>query len=80
MINYAGILQGNYKYVADAFTDDINDLIQDTVHRANFEAIKYLALNKIYNKTARYKEVEKMVQFMKTKYQLIAKMPRGVDR
>ena len=68
MINYAGILQGNYKYVADAFTDDINELIQDTVHRANFEAIKYLALNKIYNKTARYKEVEKLVQFMKTKY------------
>ena len=68
MINYAGILQGEYDYVATIFNDTINDLIQDPANRANFEAIKYLALNKIYNKTARYKEVEKLVHFMKTKY------------
>ena len=70
MINYAGILQGNYKYVADAFTDNSNDLIQDPAHRATFEAIKYLALNKIYNKTARYNEVENLAKFMKSKYRL----------
>lgn len=70
MINYAGILDGRYKYVTDAFNDIINDLIRDPTHRANFEAIKYVALNKIYNKTARYDEVEKLVQFMKTKYRL----------
>lgn len=70
MINYTGVLQGEYKYVADVFNDDINNLIQDKGQRANFEAVKYLALNKIYNKTARYKEVDKLILFMKTKYQL----------
>lgn len=70
MINYTGVLHGSYKYVEDAFNDDTNNLIQDRGQRANFEAVKYLALNKIYNKTARYKEVEKLVQFMKTKYEL----------
>lgn len=68
MINYAGILQGEYKYVLDAFNDTNNTLIQEPVQRANFEAIKYLALNKIYNKTAKYAEVEKLVLLMKTKY------------
>ncbi len=68
MINYTGILYGDYQYVKEAFNDDYNDLIEDPVQRANFEAIKYLALNKIYNKTARYDEVEKLLRFMKTKY------------
>ena len=70
MINYAGILHGDYTYVADAVNDDLNNLIQEPAQRANFEANKYLALNKIYNKTAQYKEVEQLVQFMKTKYQM----------
>jgi hypothetical protein len=70
MINYTGILHGEYRYVMDAFNDDINNLIQDPAQRANFEAVKYLALNKIYNKTAKYKDVETLVQFMKTKYRL----------
>ncbi len=68
MINYAGILHGDYKYVTVAFNDSINELIQEPSQRANFEAIKYLALNKIFNKTARYDEVEKLVKFMKLKY------------
>ncbi|MGQ0740426.1 MAG: hypothetical protein ACT4OJ_15355 [Bacteroidota bacterium] len=68
MINYAGILHGSYKYVTDAFSDPLNDLIGEPVQRANFEAIKYLALNKIYNKTARYAEVKKLVNVMKSQY------------
>ena len=68
MLNYAGILNGEFKYVEDAFNDPSTNLIQEKGQRANFEAIKYLALNKIYNKTAKYKEVEKLVQFMKAKY------------
>ena len=68
MINYAGILQGDYKYVLDAFNDENTTLIQEPVQRANFEAIKYLALNKIYNKTAKYAEVEKLLVVMKSKY------------
>lgn len=69
MINYAGVLHGEYDFVTKAFNDRDNDLIKDPVQRANFEAIKYLALNKIFNKTARYDEVEKLVRFMKAKYQ-----------
>ena len=69
MVNYTGILNGDYDYVTDAFNDPCNDLITEPVQRANFEAIKYLALNKIYNKTARYNEVEKLMGFMKAKYQ-----------
>ncbi len=67
MINYVGILHGSYQYVEDVFNDPINELVGEA-QRANFEAIKYLALNKIYNKTARYTEVEKLVAFMKAKY------------
>jgi hypothetical protein len=68
MINYAGILHGSYSYVEDAFNLTINNQLVDKTQRANFEAVKYLALNKVYNKTARYYEVEKLVKSMKTKY------------
>lgn len=68
MINYAGILNGSYDYVEVSFGSRMNDLLSDKVQRANFEAIKYLALNKIHNKTARYNEVEILVRVMKTKY------------
>lgn len=68
MINYTGILQGEYQYVSDAFQDPCNELIREPLQRANFEATKYLALNKIYNKTARYQEVDKLVRFMKLRY------------
>src|SRR4030095_14811790 len=69
MINYAGILNGSYGYVEEIFNDPINEMVGHA-HRANFEAIKYLALNKIYNKMARYLEVEKLVASMKLKYKL----------
>ncbi len=69
MINYAGILQGDYNYVEEIFQDPINALV-GLAQRGNFEAIKYLALNKIYNKTARYGEVEKLVTYMKARYKL----------
>lgn len=68
MVNYAGIMHRSFEYVESVFNDPINDLIADEVHRANFEAIKYLALNKIYNKTARYNDVKKLVNYMKHKY------------
>ncbi len=69
MINYCGILEGEFEFVTQVFNDNQNDLLIEPVQRANFEMIKYLALNKIYNKTAQYSEVEKLLQFMKEKYQ-----------
>ena len=68
MINYAGILQGSYTYVQEIFNDPISDKIKEPVQRANFEAIRFLALNKIFNKTARYGDVKKLVGSMKTQF------------
>ncbi len=70
MINYAGILNGSYTYVTTVFNDELNNEIRDKTQRAYFEAIKYLALNKIYNKTAAYTEVQQLLAFMKSKYKL----------
>jgi len=58
MINYAGVLDNSYNYVIDVFNLPMNDLITENAQRANFESIKYLALNKIYNKTAKYDAVQ----------------------
>ncbi len=68
MINYAGILHGSYEYVTKVFDDEINTLIDEPGLKASFEVIKYLALNKIYNKTGRYDDAKKLVQSMKAKY------------
>lgn len=68
MINYAGILNGNYNYVTMVFHDPMNENITDPVQRANFEVIKFLALNKIYNKTARYDDVTTLISIMKSSY------------
>ncbi len=68
MINYAGILHGDYEYVTAVFNDPLNQQLTEPSHRAYFEVIRYLALNKIYNKTARYEEVKKVLAQMKAKY------------
>jgi len=68
MINYTGVLQGSFDFVINCFNDPANNLIEDATQKANFEAIKYLALNKIYNKRAQYDDVKELVEFMKTKY------------
>jgi hypothetical protein len=68
MINYAGILQGDYSYVQKTFNDPVNELLTDAMQKANFEVIKFLAFNKIYNKTAKYDEAEKLNRVMKSRY------------
>lgn len=68
MINYAGILIGEFDYIRGAFTAEINDGIEDKVQRANFEAIKYVAFNRVYNKTANYAEVNRLIRHMKSQY------------
>lgn len=68
MINYAGILNGSFSYVSNVFKDPVTELVKEPIQRANVEAIKYLALNKIYNKTARYNEVNRLLVLMKKQY------------
>lgn len=69
MINYAGILHGEYAYVNAVFNDPLNAQLTDPTHRAYFEVTRSLALNKIYNKTARYEEVKKLLAAMKKSYE-----------
>lgn len=83
MINYTGILRGLYSWVTDVFHDPINEMIREPVLRANFEAIRFLALNKIYNKTARYEEVTRLItptmeQYLKWEPVLNADLNRTV--
>ncbi len=61
MINYAGVLHGDYSFVKEAFNSPYNSLLKDANQKANFETTKFLAFNKIYNKTARYKEAETLI-------------------
>lgn len=68
MINYAGILQRDFSYVEEVFNNRFNQLITDPTHRAYFEVIRFLALHKLYNKTARYSEVQKLLTQAKKKY------------
>lgn len=68
MVNYAGIMNKSYEYVEFVFNHPANDAITEEVQKAHFEVIKYLALNKVYNKTARYKEVARLVATMKSRY------------
>jgi hypothetical protein len=68
MINYAGVLNGSYDYVINVFSNPVTKLVKEPLQKANLEAIKYLALNKIYNKTARYNEVSRLVANMKKEY------------
>jgi hypothetical protein len=68
MINYTGIVNSEYEYILNTFSNKINDKINDPVQRANFEAIKYVAHNRVYNKRADYEEVKKLIVHMKSKY------------
>jgi hypothetical protein len=68
MLNYTGILQRSFDYVEFVFGHAINEIITEEVNRANFEAVKYLALNKVYNKTARFNDVAALISSMKIKY------------
>jgi hypothetical protein len=70
MINYAGVYCGEFAYVTAVFEDSCNNIIEDKMQRANFEAIKFLAVNKIYNKTARYDAVGTLIAYMKGLYEL----------
>jgi hypothetical protein len=61
MINYSGILNGAFDYVQKVFADPCNNLLDDTIQRANFQALQFVALNRIYNKTGRYNDVKKLL-------------------
>ncbi len=69
MINLVGVQQGKYQYVEHCFHQPLNDKIREGAQRANFELIKFMALNKVYNKTARYAEVARLIQYIKPRHQ-----------
>lgn len=68
MINYAGVLEGDFGFVEAVFNSPFNRQLTDATHIAYMEVIRFLALNKVYNKTARYSDVHKLLQLAKQKY------------
>ena len=68
MINYAGIASGDFAFVQAVFEDSITKQIKDKTNSANFKAIRYITLSKIYHKTAQYNEVDKLVSQIKKEY------------
>ena len=68
MINYAGILHGDYGYVTAVFNDPLNEQLTDPSLRTYFEVTRSLAMNKVFNKTARYEEVNRLLISMKKNY------------
>lgn len=67
MINYSGILNNSFEYVQEVFEDPCNNLLDDKIQRANFEALYFIALNRIFNKTALYTLVKKLLGVHKEK-------------
>ncbi len=66
MLNYIGTPLGKFKEVEAGFNDPFNDKITDPILHAEFEALKYLTLNKLYHKMARYKEVADLITYFKS--------------
>lgn len=68
MINYAGVACQAYDYVLQVFEHPLHQRITDPVNRAHYEAIRFLALHRVYNKTARYDLVEQLLPPVKKQY------------
>lgn len=62
---YTAVLAKDYQHVIDVMEHPANKRINGASHIAYFEAIKHLALNRIYNKLADYYKVEALVKGMK---------------
>lgn len=65
MLNYLGTPLNKFAQVEAGFNDPFNDKITDPVLHAEFEALKYLTLNKLYHKMARYNEVATLINYFK---------------
>lgn len=62
---YTAILAKDYQHVIDVMQHSGNKLIKGAAHRAYFETIRHLALNRVYNKLADYDKVSVLVKVMK---------------
>jgi tetratricopeptide (TPR) repeat protein len=68
MISYTGVSSGQYDFVTTVFEDEANNHIEDMVQRANFEAIRFVSYNRVYNKTAKYDQAKKLLAKIKPEY------------
>lgn len=62
---YTAVLAKDYQHVIDIMQHSANKKITGEIHRAYFETVKHLALNRVYNKLADYNKVEVLVTNMK---------------
>ncbi len=67
MINYCGIQCGDFEFVSMAYADKSNQLLNDSILTINFEAYRFLALSRIFNKTANYQAVKHLLYTSKNK-------------
>jgi hypothetical protein len=65
MINYCGIQCGDFEFVSMAYADKSNQLLNDSILTINFEAYRFLALSRIFNKTANYQAVKQSAKYFK---------------
>lgn len=62
---YTAILAKDYQHVIDVMQHSANKQIKGVAHKAYFETIRHLALNRVYNKLADYDKVKVLVKVMK---------------
>ncbi len=62
---YTAILAKDYQHIIDVMQHSANKLIRGATHKAYFETIRHLALNRVYNKLADYEKVGVLTKVMK---------------
>ena len=62
---YTASLAKDYQHVIDVMQHSANKQIKGVAHKAYFETIRHLALNRVYNKLADYDKVKVLVKVMK---------------
>lgn len=65
MINYCGVNCGDFEFVSMAYNDKSNQLLIDSTLKINFKAYRFLAMNRLYNKTANYQAVSQLLNATK---------------
>ena len=61
MINYCGVQCHDFDFVTKAYSDSLNQLLEDEILKANFEAYRFMAMNRVFNKTGNYNAVQQLI-------------------
>lgn len=67
LINYCGVQCGDFDFVTLVYADSLNQLLEDDTLKINFEAYRFMAMNRVYNKTGNYRAVQQLLEKSKVK-------------